>query len=84
MILNAIRGHMAEFGILAPQGARRVGELIERVRRKECPDVPQIALRAMLAMAAQLESLEQQINALEYELKVWHRGSAASQRLVMD
>lgn len=81
MIINAIRGHMAEFGIVAPQGARRVDELIECVRREECPGVPQIARRAILALAAQLESLEQEIDALERELKVWHRNSAASQRL---
>lgn len=81
MILNAIRGHMAEFGIVAPQGARRVGELIERLRCEECPGVPQIARRAILAMAVQLESLEQAIAALERELRVWHRSNAASQRL---
>ena len=81
MILNAIRGHMARLGIVAPQGARCVGELIERVRCRECRRVPQIARQAVLAMAAQLESLEQETAALERELKVWHRNSVASQRL---
>ena len=81
MILNAIRGHLAEFGIIAPQGANRVGELIERIRRKECPSVPSIAPQAVLALATQLECLEKEIGALERELKIWHRNSAASQRL---
>jgi len=81
MILNAIRGHMAEFGIVAPQGARRVGELIVSLRRDECPGVPQIARQAITALATQLESLEQEIDALERELLIWHRSSAASQRL---
>ena len=81
MILDAIRGHMARLGIVAPQGARCVGELIERVRCRECRRVPQIARQAVLAMAAQLESLEQETAALERELKVWHRNSVASQRL---
>jgi len=77
----AIRGHMAEFGIAAPQGARRVGELIERVQHEECIGVPQVARRAVLALAIHLERLEQEINALERELSSWQRSSAASQRL---
>ena len=32
MILNAIRGHLAEFGVIAPQGTRRVAELVMRLR----------------------------------------------------
>ena len=31
MLINAIRGHCAEFGIIAAQGARRVCDLVERV-----------------------------------------------------
>lgn len=81
MILNAILGHMAEFGIVVPQGARRVGELIDRVRREECRNVPQIARQAILAIASQLDGLEQEIGALERELKVWHRDSACRKRL---
>lgn len=81
MILNAIGGHMAAFGVVAPQGARRVGELIERVRGEDCPRMPRIARQAILAMSSQLESLEQEIVVLEQELKVWQRKSAASQRL---
>ena len=35
MLINAIRGHCAEFGIIAPQGARRAAELVERIRQGE-------------------------------------------------
>src|ERR1700735_4267943 len=31
MLINAIRGHCAEFGMIAPQGARRSAELVEQV-----------------------------------------------------
>jgi transposase len=33
-LINALRGHMAEFGIIAPQGAKRVRELVVDLRRK--------------------------------------------------
>jgi len=35
MLINAIRGHCAEFGIIVAQGARRAVELIEQIRRAE-------------------------------------------------
>jgi transposase len=81
MLMNAIRGHLAEFGIVAAQGPRHVGTLIVNLHRDECPGVPRIARQAILALASQLEGLEQEIDALERELLVWHRTSAASQRL---
>src|SRR5271170_2593101 len=35
MLINAIRGHCAEFGIVAPQGARRAAELVQQIRQVE-------------------------------------------------
>jgi hypothetical protein len=35
MLINAIRGHCAEFGMIAPQGAYRASDLIEQVREAE-------------------------------------------------
>lgn len=81
MIINAIRAHLAEFGIVAAQGPRKVVELIDHLGREESSVVPGVARRAILAMAAQLGSLVQQIHALERELLVWHRTNTASQRL---
>ena len=45
MILNAIRGHMAEFGVIAAQGPRKVMELIQRLRSDEELGLPEIAQR---------------------------------------
>ena len=36
MILNAIRGHMAEFGVIAAQGPRRVMDLIQKLVSLSC------------------------------------------------
>ena len=33
MLINAIRGHCAEFGIISPQGARRASDLIDEVHK---------------------------------------------------
>ena len=81
MLINAIRGHCAEFGMVAPQGARRAAELVEHVRQAEEVELPDPARSALLMMADQLGALAAQINALERRLLAWHRQDQASQRL---
>ena len=81
MILNAIRAHFAEFGIISAQGPRRVAELVSRLRDEDDPGLPAIARSAVLALGAQLDSLAAGIRTIERQLMAWHRQNAASQRL---
>ncbi|HEX2817425.1 MAG TPA: IS110 family transposase [Phenylobacterium sp.] len=81
MLINAIRGHCAEFGLIAPQGARRAVELVEQLRRPEASVLPDLARSVLLMMADQLAALAAQIHALERRLLAWHRQDQASQRL---
>ena len=81
MLINAIRGHCAEFGLVVVQGARAVPELIEKVRGADADVLPEIALSALLMLGDQLNALALQIKALERRLLAWHRQDAASQRL---
>jgi transposase len=81
MLINAIRGHCAEFGIIAPQGAGRVVELIERVRYAEADDVPELVQASLSILARQLAAIAVEIHALERRLLTWHRQDQASQRL---
>ena len=81
MLINAIRGHCAEFGIIAPQGARRASELVEHVRQAEPTELPDLAKAALLRLAEQLDTLAAEIHGLERRLLAWHRQDQASQRL---
>ena len=81
MLINAIRGHCAEFGIIAPQGARRSAELVQHIRQATAARLPDVAKAAMLQLAEQLDGLANEIHALERRLLVWHRQDQASQRL---
>ena len=81
MILNAIRAHFAEFGIIAAQGPRKVVELILRLREDNASDLPETARSALQALAVQLDSLGQEIRTIERQLMAWHRQNQASQRL---
>ena len=81
MILNAIRAHFAEFGIIAAQGPRKVVELILRLREDNASDLPETARSALQALAVQLDSLGQEVRTIERQLMAWHRQNQASQRL---
>lgn len=81
MLINAIRGHCAEFGMIVAQGARSVPDLIEQVRRAPPSTLPELASATLLLLADQLASLAVQIHALERRLLAWHRQDQASQRL---
>jgi transposase len=81
MLINAIRGHCAEFGVVVAQGARRVVELLDDVRRNEGAAFPDLARSALLMLADQLGALAGQINRLDRRLLAWHRQSQTSQRL---
>ncbi|RED18869.1 IS110 family transposase [Parasphingopyxis lamellibrachiae] len=81
MMLNAIRGHLAEFGVIAAQGSRNVMALIAQLQTEGRFDLPDIARSALLGLAAQLASLTAEIRALERRLMAWHREDATSQRL---
>lgn len=81
MILNAIRGHLAEFGIIAAQRPRQIMGMIARLRDDGDTSLPEIARSALLALGAHLEALAGEIWALERQLMVWHRADPTSQRL---
>jgi transposase len=81
MLINAIRGHCAEFGIVAARGAVRVAELMEQVRRAETSLLPDLARSAILMLGEQLDALAIGIHSLERRLLAWYRQDAASQRL---
>jgi transposase len=81
MLINAIRGHCAEFGLITARGAVRVTELVEQVRRADASLLPDLARSAILRLGEQLEALSVGIHSLERRLLAWHRRDAASQRL---
>ncbi len=82
MILNAIRAHMAEFGVIAAQGPRKVVDLVQRLDDFDGGlNLPAFARSALLSLAAQLETLAREISGIERQLIAWHRQNQASQRL---
>ena len=56
--MNALRGHLAEFGVIAPQGLRNVGKLIAIVRDEDDARLPDLARQVLQVLAVQIEQLE--------------------------
>ena len=81
MMLNAIRAHLAEFGIITAQGPQKLAALLEAMRGNDMPGLPDIARSALISLMAQLDSLAAEIRTLERRLMVWHREDETSQRL---
>ncbi len=81
MLVNAIRAHMAEFGIVARVGLPQVKALLAVIADEEDGRLPPPARTCLAGLAAQLMSLEREIAAAERRIHAWHRASPASRRL---
>jgi transposase len=73
---NAIRAHMAEFGIVTAKGSKRVADLAEEV--VSLPEAAHLPLRALFD---QLAATQARIDQLTREIEEVHRQSEVSRRL---
>src|SRR5881396_1255937 len=67
-VINAIRAHLAEFGIVAPVGRKGVEELLDIVVDPSDERVPEVARACVAALGTQLRALKAQI--LEFDRRI--------------
>jgi transposase len=80
-VINAIRAHFAELGIVAPVGRKGVEELLSVVAGPADKRVPDIARECLAALGAHLRRLKEQILEFDRMIIAWHRSSDTSRRL---
>jgi len=80
-LVNALRAHLAEYGVIAPLGLRNVARLIAIVRDEIDTRLPAPARQVLEVLATQVEQLEAAVAALEKQLIAWHKANPVSQRL---
>lgn len=83
MLMNSIRSHLGEFGLITGLGHAKTTRLVEQVLTADadsCP-VPEIARTVIRAMTAQVDMLDEQIRRLDAEILAWHRDNPASRLL---
>jgi len=81
MLVNALRGHLAEFGIVTRQGRAGAGTLIALVEDDDHDLIPPLARTAILPMIQQLREVHEKIGHLDREIYAWHRSNELSRRL---
>jgi transposase len=75
---NALRGHLAEFGVIEPQGIWHLGRLRAHL---EGDVVPEPGRTILGLLVEQLDELERRIAAIDAEILAWHRANPISRRL---
>ena len=80
-VINAIRAHLAEFGIIAPVGRNGVEQLLGVVADASDKRLPEVARACVAALGVQLQMLKARILEFDRMIRAWHRSSEASRRL---
>ena len=82
MLVNALRGHLAEFGLIEAQGLHKVARLIAIVMDENDGRVPDIARQVLKVIVNQIEDTQTRIVGLPREqVLAWHKNNPVSQRL---
>ncbi len=81
MLVNALRGHLAEFGIVAGRGIHKVEELTAVIGDKTDRRIPASARSALRVLAAELAAIDRRIAALETEIVTRTRTDPVARRL---
>jgi transposase len=80
-VINALRAHLAELGIVAAQGREGLKELLTIIADEGDTRLPLDARASLIVLAAQLQALQTMIGSIEKRLLVQHRANPASKRL---
>src|SRR5271166_6312823 len=80
-VINAIRSHLAEFGIVAPVGRQGVEQLLGVAADTNDKRLPEVARACVAALGAQLRMLKAQILQFDRMIRAWHRSNEESRRL---
>jgi len=80
-LVNTLRAHLAEFGIVAGVGRNGVERLLQLIENGDDERVPPDAQECLLSLRDQLELVKSQILDADRRILAWHRSSEVSLRL---
>jgi transposase len=78
-LINTMRGHAAEFGIVAAKGAAKVDGLLTAIEQQ--PDIPPVAGEMFILLHQQITDINARIAELDVKLNTSHKANPVSQRL---
>jgi transposase len=80
-LINALRAHMAELGIVAAQGREGVRELLRIIASERDSRLPIDAHASLVVLAAGVQAVQTMIGSIEKRIVAQHRSDEASKRL---
>ena len=78
-LVNTLRGHAAEFGMIAGKGISKVGPLLSAIEQETA--IPPEAKDMAALLGQQIEGLDARIKEIDAKLTAAHKANAVSQRL---
>ena len=80
-VINALRGHLAEFGIVVAKGPSDVAQLVQVLEDRAEP-VPELARPILQILIDTLRALEDRIAFLDREIAQWAKEDETARRLM--
>ena len=80
-LINAIRGHLSEYGLIAPQGPSHVERLIAEIE-DPASALPQGARACLAVLVSTLRHLQKQIAVLDSEISARAKADETARRLM--
>jgi len=81
MLSNAIRGHLAELGIVSAKGRNGTGELLRIIADDADSRIPPVARGILDVLARQYCAIGAELGSIQKGILAWHRSCEASRRL---
>ena len=81
-LINAVRGHLAEFGLVARKGARNIRELADLVRDTAPSALPDAGRAMLVLLLEQVREAQVRVAHVERALEAWAARSDACRRLM--
>lgn len=78
---NQIRGLLAEFGIVIPQGITHIAKRVPEIIEDGANDLPGSFRQLIQRLVDHMKVLDKQVGELEEEIKQWHKENEQSQRI---
>jgi transposase len=80
-IINALRDHLGEYGLIAPQGRSHVEKLIPHIRDLDS-DIPEAARECLLLLVDALQELHEKIVVLDKQIAERAKRDEVARRLM--
>ena len=79
-LTNTVRGHAAEFGIVAGKGAGKIVQLLSAIEQEAA--IPPEAREMFVLLTQQIDEIDARIKEVDAKLNAAHKTNEVSQRLV--